>query len=669
MEKELKNASNLSFWKLINKFRIEIPIIQRDYAQGREEHKTVRVNFLLAIKNAILNSQELNLDFIYGNVVNENNEKLSVFQPLDGQQRLTTLYLLHWYAYKKELDEKKEINEKLSHFTYETRISSREFCRELVVQPINFGNEDESIREIIENSNWFFLSWKQDSTIRAMLKTIDDIHHEFKNISNLWELLTEKNIITFYYLILEDFGLSDDLYIKMNARGRLLTPFENLKAELQSKILRHKWEQGKKVADCFSLRIDTYWTDFVWNNFQYEHSVDISHMRFISTLVMINAALGKLAVKPEQRNEIIQKTQEDSFARNLVDYINEDAFDYICTCYELYSTIDLQRLNIPFCLWRHAPKKSITHEVLIEGNNPRTATSSYTHKVIFFAQTEYLIQRGDLFDETGFEDWIRVVRNIVSRGDIDSDGKRPDIVRSPDTFVGAINLVYELSSGCFDIYEYLSTTPVKSTFAKEQIREEIVKANIIQEYPQYKELLFKIEDNELLRGRIIFALQCAGYNGDINSINWDILQKVCNVFSVYFNSEDKLTDELRRTMLTIEVDGKYEFYHYWWSYWNVGQAVKRKLFVQFREIEYFIGSDYKEYFEKLVLLLTEKTYDEILREFIFPKDMPNWKRRIIREEHLLSGTSKYIAIPDDNSFCYLLKSRRPRDIDGGTKIE
>ena len=213
-----------------------------------------------------------------------------------------------------------------------------------------------------------------------------------------------------------------------------------------------------------------------------------------------------------------------------------------------------------------------------------------------------------------------------------------------------------------DIYNSYCNTPI-------QIREEIVKANIIQEYPQYKELLFKIEDNELLRGHITFVLQCAGYNGDINSIDWDILLKVCNVFRDYFNSEDKLTDELRRTMLTIEVERKYEFYHYWWSYWNVGQAVKRKLFVQFREIEYFIGSDYKEYFKKLVLLLTKKTYDEILREFIFPKDMPNWKRRLIKEETLLSGTSKYIAIPDDNSFCYLLKSRRPRDINGGTKIE
>ena len=54
MEKESKNASNLSFWELINKFRIEIPIIQRDYAQGREEHKTVSGNFPVSYKHLTL---------------------------------------------------------------------------------------------------------------------------------------------------------------------------------------------------------------------------------------------------------------------------------------------------------------------------------------------------------------------------------------------------------------------------------------------------------------------------------------------------------------------------------------------------------------------------------------------------------------------------------------
>ena len=33
------------------------------------------------------------------------------------------------------------------------------------------------------------------------------------------------------------------------------------------------------------------------------------------------------------------------------------------------------------------------------------------------------------------------------------------------------------------------------------------------------------------------------------------------------------------------------------------------------------------------------------------------------------NTSHYIAIPEDNSYCYLLKSKRPRDIDGSIKIK
>ena len=37
-------------------------------------------------------------------------------------------------------------------------------------------------------------------------------------------------MITFQLLKLDEFGLSDDLYIKMNARGKPLTNFETFKA-------------------------------------------------------------------------------------------------------------------------------------------------------------------------------------------------------------------------------------------------------------------------------------------------------------------------------------------------------------------------------------------------------------------------------------------------------
>lgn len=74
--------------------KITIPMIQRDYAQGRldPEINRVRSRFLDSLYNAIVN-EPITLDFVYGDINAE-----GVMTPLDGQQRLTTLFLLHWYS-------------------------------------------------------------------------------------------------------------------------------------------------------------------------------------------------------------------------------------------------------------------------------------------------------------------------------------------------------------------------------------------------------------------------------------------------------------------------------------------------------------------------------------------------------------------------------------------
>jgi len=63
--------------------RIEIPIIQRDYAQGRDSGTVARIraNFLDALHNALTTATPISLDFVYGDVVN------GTLRPLDGQQR------------------------------------------------------------------------------------------------------------------------------------------------------------------------------------------------------------------------------------------------------------------------------------------------------------------------------------------------------------------------------------------------------------------------------------------------------------------------------------------------------------------------------------------------------------------------------------------------------
>ena len=220
-----------SFIDLLKEHRIEIPIIQRDYAQGRAENTDIRQNFLTALKDSLATNTNIQLDFIYGN----RNEE--VFQPLDGQQRLTTLFLLHWYAATKNHIDDKNIRELLSRFSYETRISSREFCQALVNNPLKICIDDVELSAKIIDSNWFFLFWKKDPTIHSMLNTIDDIHQLFSDINNLWERLTADNLISFYYVELENIGLTDDLYIRMNARGKLLLHLRTLKQDFRSFLL------------------------------------------------------------------------------------------------------------------------------------------------------------------------------------------------------------------------------------------------------------------------------------------------------------------------------------------------------------------------------------------------------------------------------------------------
>ncbi len=143
-----------SFWDLLCKHQIEIPIIQRDYAQGREGKEEILDKFLSALYESVVESHPIKLDFIYGSLDKDTSH------PLDGQQRLTTLFLLHWYAATKENELGENNRDIFRKFTYETRISSREFCHALVSNPIVL---DANVvpSEIIMDSSWFFLSWKK----------------------------------------------------------------------------------------------------------------------------------------------------------------------------------------------------------------------------------------------------------------------------------------------------------------------------------------------------------------------------------------------------------------------------------------------------------------------------------------------------------------------------
>lgn len=234
---------------------IVIPKIQRDFAYGRDNNEFNRTRFLDALCEQIApgSTQNLKLDFVFGRQYTADEK---VFEPIDGQQRLTILFLMHVYLAKRMQALGEEVNtEYLSKFRYETRDSSQEFCRKLLdIAPIHFLS---GVTQYIKEQWWYNSVWKADPTIYSMLVILTDIHsrinrHSPEQLRQVWANLND--LIDFWYITLDDLGSSDSLYIKMNSRGKKLTDFEHFKAELD------RYAGSGEI----SMKIDTAWTRMLW---------------------------------------------------------------------------------------------------------------------------------------------------------------------------------------------------------------------------------------------------------------------------------------------------------------------------------------------------------------------------------------------------------------------
>ena len=301
--------------------KIVIPIIQRDYAQGRKDADTSRVRerFLDSLYQAVT-SQPITLDFVYGDIDTD-----GVMTPLDGQQRLTTLFLLHWYAAKKENISHVEYDF-LENFSYETRFSAREFCEKLI--KVYEPTFEMTLSEEIIDQHWFPLDWKKDPTIGAMLVMLDAIEDKFKDVEDLWVKLKD-NAISFYFLPIKDMGLTDELYIKMNSRGKPLTQFEHFKAELERELKKYNEETARRII----RKIDRDWTDILWQYRGDDNVTDDEFLRYFRFITDIICYKDGGTTQGKHLNEFdILKEYFSSESENVANNIDtlEKCFDVWC---------------------------------------------------------------------------------------------------------------------------------------------------------------------------------------------------------------------------------------------------------------------------------------------------------------------------------------------------
>lgn len=255
--------NGMTFHQLLQDHDIVIPVIQRDYAQGRSDERRVREGFVAALKEALTENRTLMLDFIYGEVEG------GVFLPFDGQQRLTTLFLLHWYAAAREESRdmrRDEFSALLRRFRYEVRESSQNFCRELAEHAdILRQNGSEMPSFLITDACWFSPAWNHDATVTGMLTMLDAIHASFFDVPCLMEHLAAKDCpVRFHFARLSELGNSaDDIFITMNARGKQLTAWEHFKAQ----FLPWLRETYPDRADDIARKLDNDWLDVFWSGF------------------------------------------------------------------------------------------------------------------------------------------------------------------------------------------------------------------------------------------------------------------------------------------------------------------------------------------------------------------------------------------------------------------
>ncbi|MGM9833498.1 MAG: DUF262 domain-containing protein, partial [Candidatus Limisoma sp.] len=514
--------------------KVEIPIIQRDYAQGRKGQDNLRNKFVDYLLSSLKAKSAIELDFIYGevrlDVAKDGKTELETFIPIDGQQRLTTLWLLHWFLSVQEgrLAEMKDI---LSKFTYETRPTTHDFCYHLTSNI--FPKESlTDIDKYIQERAWFDPEWMNDSSIRGMLRML----HTFA-ISpilsagdiKLDQLLQPNNMISFYFEPLHNFGPSEELYIRMNARGKILTRFENFKSEFY-KILK-----GNQRLDEVKDKMEYAWVSNLWPYLNKEVYVTdecfMNFLQFVTRMLYFEEA--------EARSDKGYESDFTNFKLLNKIYSQNKNTDFLIFAIDKIPFLAEQK-DFPK-LWTDNNKKLAFSDILskcIKGEHMSVERMFVLYSALIYAykhQREIPTTEGKINSNpfcVRMNDFVRVIRNLIVNTKDNSEREHPRIIKSIVTLCEIDDFYAKIREDGFNL----------KGLNNSQCAEESIKAKIIQKYPGVKDLIHEIEDNHCFKGNILSIIAAVYTNKEeeikdfsfneahLNSFNANRLQTIYNTY-------------------------------------------------------------------------------------------------------------------------------------------
>jgi len=316
---------------------------------------------------------------------------------------------------------------------------------------------------------------------------LDAIHERFRDKDCLaaWERLidTEKPAISFHVLPIEQMGLSEDVYIKMNSRGKPLTPFENFKARFEQVL---EVTCPERVQE-FALKVDGAWSDLFWPYRGSDFIVDDEFLRYFQFVTEINEwHEGRFAVGD------VASIAERVYGRS--DPESATHLDFLFRTLDTWVAVDIPAAFSALFAPTPAPLESDdTRKVVLFGPvvdlfsaccqnygqmRGRNRVFSWPHTIFLYAVLLHRIHQTEDFAQR-----LRVIRNLV-----EASSNELRLERMPALLADVRRIVLEGAlEGVF-------------AFNQAQVADEQLKAELLAKSPNLKRCLFHLEDHPVLRG-------------------------------------------------------------------------------------------------------------------------------------------------------------------------
>ena len=505
----------------------------------------------------------------------------------------------------------------MPELTYRTRFSAKNFTAELRKNPLDYTNDSaQKPSEKIKQSGWFFSEYESDPTVIAILTMLDSIHNKYEAIKEskksclLGCLFGNLKRIKFEIFSLDGKIFTDDLYIKMNARGRALSNFDNFNSMIDEIESPKENTKGEK----FSYKSkDWENTFFVFYEGEKDKSgSDNIGSRALSELIRIILTTEYiLKLRPKDKDEVLRSLLNADNAENKYDEIPPSE-------YRKWLSLD-KNLGIIDYLKKSLDVLSKNKEKILEGGLPQFGelkNSKYKQKIILFAKISFKVklEENNISDENDrlFKDWLRVISNLIENTAVDNPDSFKKFIVSTDKLLSKLNNhnldILECLCAIYDRGEDLKDL---DGFNECQLREEIVKAKLISISDEWRVAITDAEKPKNIDSKIAFILKLSGiidYDFKIiNENNFEEFKSFTELVKVLFEIiyNDKKNKFLwQRYLLSCKI-------HYPYGKTNMNLLLAGSDERDYSWKRFFDFSRYQmdEYLKNVV----EKVYDKIIK--------------------------------------------------------